>query len=256
MKLPNVDRASFLRDGYVVVEDVLDGIRTEALIKRIERLLAAPPSDISRGAEQPVYQTEAAVVDDPALRTAEQDNPRVVYGIVRHDDLFQQTAVSPQVLTIARSLLGGGVNIVSNQLLLKPPQYGSPKPLHQDQEYFRVEPLDAVVTCWIALDEATEASGCMWYVPGSHELGLLEHKTIEGKSIHRVPDDPRLGYMEAVCVPVPAGSCICHHGLTLHRSGPNKTDGWRRALALHFMAVGSRVTNPQVTSDLYLKIDG
>jgi phytanoyl-CoA hydroxylase len=256
MNLPTMDHETYRSEGYVMVPDVLDGELVAALLERIERLLDADSGGAAGSGQRPVYHTEAAVVDDPALRTAELNAPRVIPAIVRHDDLFRETAKSPQVLSMARGLLGTGVNLVSSQALLKPPRHGSAKPLHQDQEYFRVEPEDAVVTCWIALDDATEASGCMWYTPGSHKLGLIEHKPIEGQSTHRVPDDQRLRGMEAVCVPIPAGSCICHHGLTLHRSGPNHTDGWRRALALHYMAADARCMNADVSPDLYMQIDG
>lgn len=39
---------------------------------------------------------------------------------------------------------------------------------HQDQAYFNVELRTPIVGCWIALDRATEANGCMRVLRGGH----------------------------------------------------------------------------------------
>ena len=36
------------------------------------------------------------------------------------------------------------------------------------------------MTAWIGLDDVTEASGCLWYVPGSHNWGLLPMTGLAG----------------------------------------------------------------------------
>ena len=44
---------------------------------------------------------------------------------------------------------------------------------HQDYSYWtRTKPI-AHLTCWIALDDASEENGCLHYIPGSHRWPLL-----------------------------------------------------------------------------------
>src|ERR1700753_2518094 len=44
------------------------------------------------------------------------------------------------------------------------------------------------VTAWVALSEASELSGCMRMIPGSHKIGIAAHAdtTAEGSIIRRV----------------------------------------------------------------------
>ena len=65
--------------------------------------------------------------------------------------------------------------LLLEQCFMKPPGVGSAKPFHQDNFFFEVDPPDAVVTAWLALDDATVANGCIEYLSGSHKHGLVEH---------------------------------------------------------------------------------
>ena len=71
----------------------------------------------------------------------------------------------------------------------------------------------------------------MNYIPGSHKLGLLPHKSVS--SAHLTPEGS--GFGEEVPVPVKAGSVIFHHLLCLHSSKANTSDKSRRAWALHYV---------------------
>lgn len=39
---------------------------------------------------------------------------------------------------------------------------------HQDATFLYTEPLGRVMGMWIALEDATENNGCLWFIPGSH----------------------------------------------------------------------------------------
>lgn len=40
---------------------------------------------------------------------------------------------------------------------------------HQDATFLYTEPLGRVMGMWIALEDATENNGCLWFIPGSHK---------------------------------------------------------------------------------------
>ena len=49
-----------------------------------------------------------------------------------------------------------------------PPHTGGAIDWHQDDYYFRIDKLNAVGSYWIAFDQATVDSGCMWVIHGVH----------------------------------------------------------------------------------------
>ena len=71
----------------------------------------------------------------------------------------------------------------------------------------------------------------MWYVPGSHLLPVREHRPA-GKGGGALECDD--SESEGVAVPLKAGSCVWHHGGTLHYSRGNSTDRRRRAFITNF----------------------
>jgi ectoine hydroxylase-related dioxygenase (phytanoyl-CoA dioxygenase family) len=166
----------------------------------------------------------AATATKPALRKLSELAPA--------DDFFRSVAMLPQILDIAAELTqsAGPLVLYGDQAFLKPAFEGSEKPQHQDNSYFRITPHDAGVTCWIAVDDSTEQNGCMRYVPGSHKLGLLPHKSLT--PVHLTPD-VNFKLADEVAVPIPAGAAIFHHLLCLHSSRANTSPHSRRAWALH-----------------------
>ena len=81
------------------------------------------------------------------------------------------------------------------------------------------------------LQEATPENGCLYFVPGSHTLEVLPHRSINNDpripGLETVPGtfDPALG----VACPIPAGGCTIHAARTLHYAPPNRSATDRRA---------------------------
>jgi ectoine hydroxylase-related dioxygenase (phytanoyl-CoA dioxygenase family) len=157
---------------------------------------------------------------------------RKAHRLVPHEPLFRAHALHRNLLDIVADLIGTPFSLYDDQALLKPPSVGSPKPPHQDNAYFKVQPADAVITCWCAIDEATLENGCMRYFPGTHKRGLLEHKWIPNTP-HQVPDGFTID--QSVPVPLKPGGIAFHHGLCLHMSGQNTSPNWRRSFICHYV---------------------
>jgi ectoine hydroxylase-related dioxygenase (phytanoyl-CoA dioxygenase family) len=87
----------------------------------------------------------------------------------------------------------------------------------------------------VALTDATEANGCPWVVPGLHRLGTLAH---EYSDIGFVCLQDPVG---AVPAPASAGSIVVFSSLTPHSTGPNRTDGVRKAYIVQFAPSGAAV---------------
>lgn len=195
---------------------------------RIEELCAAWDSDEARRLGM---QQEAAVRGALTERET-QVTVRKFSGLVDHEPVFKGHATDVALLDLVEDIIGAPMCLYADQALLKPPRVGSEKMPHQDNAYFKVEPGDAVVTAWCALDDATVDNGCMHYIPGSHRAGLVGHAGVKGTP-HLVPEG--FDRVAAVAVPIRAGGVIFHHAESLHFSPVNATDTWRRAFVCHYV---------------------
>jgi ectoine hydroxylase-related dioxygenase (phytanoyl-CoA dioxygenase family) len=145
-------------NGYLVVESVLTDEELAGVRRRTEEIVRDP----SRAPEGVSVGREGDTLKDRTRPEAANDAVRALGVLARFDPVFQEVARSSKLLDLVRGLIGPRVKVFRDQMLLKPPG-GQPKPVHQDQSYFRVQPEGALVTAWIALDEATIESGCMAY---------------------------------------------------------------------------------------------
>ncbi len=159
------------------------------------------------------------------------NNIRKIWNLTKHDRVFQVLARHPRILDVVHSLIGPDLKIFVDQTLCKPPRGGSAKPPHQDSAYWTsIDPPNLVI-CWIALDDATENNGCMRFIPGSHTLGVIEHKHLEDFRV----EDEKIPYGREVSVPLKAGGCSFHHSLALHRTDSNTSDNRRIGLTVAYM---------------------
>ncbi len=60
--------------------------------------------------------------------------------------------------------------------MIKPP-YGNPTAWHLDNPYWSFYSRDAI-SIWVALERATLANGCMWYLPGTHKQARYDNAGI------------------------------------------------------------------------------
>jgi ectoine hydroxylase-related dioxygenase (phytanoyl-CoA dioxygenase family) len=237
-------------NGYLVVARLLSADDLAPVERRVSEIVADPsraPAGVEVGRESDTR------LDKSAPRPA-TDSLRKLGSIARFDPVFQTLATNPRLLTVVRGLIGPRVKLFRDQVLLKPPG-GQDKPTHQDQSYFRVEPTDGLITAWIALDDATLENGCMRYVPTSHRHGLFEMELDPARPVHHLPRTSHLDLPAEVMCPVPAGSVIFHHGFTLHRSGVNNTNTWRRAVIFHYAACDARSQTESLNQEVSLEID-
>ena len=239
MKLTSEQKSSWKNDGHLAVENV---IPAELVATERERFdwwcqhwdcPEATPLSVEHETSLPREKWTAKTV-------------RKIHRLEQFDPVFHAHAFHANLLDLVSELIGTPFSLYETQAFLKPPSFGSPKPPHQDNAYFKVKPADAVITCWGAVDDATIENGCMQYYPRSHKAGMIEHKWIEGTP-HQVP----VGFDTSKLVPVPikAGGVIFHHGLALHMSLENRSQNWRRAFACHYIRTDADMTESPVTRD-------
>ncbi len=156
---------------------------------------------------------------------------------------------NPNLLDSVEALLGPEITCNPIQhLRAKPPSSGQETnfynvPWHQDLGVTWEEADHSdIITCWLALVDATVENGCMQVLPGVWKQGLLPHQPGEGGA-HISPDALPPG-IEPVAVPVKRGGAVFMHRCTPHRSTPNFTDGIRWSLDLRYQPTGQPTGRP------------
>lgn len=97
-----------------------------------------------------------------------------------------------------------------------------------------------MVTCWLAVTDATVQNGCLQVIPGSHRGQMMPHCP-----------NPQLGIPDeyiakdiALPVPIKAGGAILFHPLTIHGSLPNTTANVRWSFDLRYNVTGDPTGRP------------
>jgi ectoine hydroxylase-related dioxygenase (phytanoyl-CoA dioxygenase family) len=199
--------------------------------------LALATAEKERAIAKPGYNLDAS--PDGA-----QQAPRKIDHVFPKHEGFRLCLLDDRLTRLVGSLLGAKPLLFSDQIFFKPPRYGSPKPYHQDNFYFRCHPDDQVITSWIALDDVDAANGCLRYIDGSHRGPILPHDPIPGEeSYNSAPPPELIDLSKESLAPVRKGGVVFHHSRTLHTSHRNESDRWRRGYAAHWATAN-------VTSDV------
>lgn len=207
--------------------------------------------------------TDAAVAQRLKTKSGwqNQNNPddyyaRVFTQCVKLADTSKAMArliLDPRIGEMAAKLAGvDGMRVWHDQALIKPP-FGNPTAWHLDNPYWSFSSNDSI-SIWIALDDATLANGCMWYIPGSHKTAKFENAVIGQDVGNLFKIYPQWKKIDPVSVPAKAGTAVWHNGLTAHGAGANMTNRPRRAMTCAFMPEGSTFNGTKnVLPDEYFK---
>jgi ectoine hydroxylase-related dioxygenase (phytanoyl-CoA dioxygenase family) len=128
---------------------------------------------------------------------------------------FSRLLTDPRMAEIAQDIIGPNVELHHNKMFIKPPEKGSPFPMHQDYPYFPHRD-HSMIAMIVHFDDAPEEKGCLRVYPGTHKLGPLEAHG----SDHHASEDlyPIEG---ATPIPAKAGDAIFMSYLLVHGSGVN-----------------------------------
>ena len=151
------------------------------------------------------------------------------------DDLYSRLVRLRRIVSAMGEFLEDEVYHYHHKLMLKQPRVGGAWEWHQDYGYWYnygcLYP--TMGSCYIAIDRATRANGCLQVIPGSHHLGRLEHGKVAGQTgadpqrIEAILERLPLRYME-----MEPGDGLFFHGNLLHRSDANTSPDPRWSLIL------------------------
>ena len=152
--------------------------------------------------------------------------------------LISRIAKHPAVLDVIEGILGPDIMIFAGEFFIKEPNTKQIVSMHQDLTYWGLGAIDGLVTAWIPLSPATPESGCMDFVAGSHKNAILEHEdTFHENNMLSRGQEVKVDVAEAdkTAIEIHPGQMSLHHGLTIHGSGPNRSNDRRIAAVIRYI---------------------
>lgn len=220
------EQVRFYREnGFVQIDHVLTESELEELREYMEEVMTvenglAPKTDTKDGAYYRVLNQKVNTWRDHG-------------GMGKY-------SFHPRFARMALQLTGAsGIRFFHDHALWKMSGDSKPTPWHQDLPYWPMNESGAL-SIWIALDDVNEQNGCMMFVPTSHTVGKLTGiDLVNPQDIYEYVKGTHIERTTPVKVPLKAGSCTFHNGLTFHYAHANITDKPRRALAIIYIPDGT-----------------
>jgi ectoine hydroxylase-related dioxygenase (phytanoyl-CoA dioxygenase family) len=226
--------AQYATEGFVLIKNLITADEAAAYRAESHRLLAA-----LGGQDDPTWASARSVAGDRATRLMHLHDAQF------YSAAFSRLLVDDRFTSVAAAVLGGpgNVQLHHTKLFVKPPENGSPFPLHQDHPFFP-HSLHRVGAAIFHFDDVPEERGCVRVIPRSHLQGPLEHDP--AGSFH-LPDVP---FEAAVPQPAEAGDVLFFTYLTIHGSGVNVSDEARTTWLIQFRDPADRVIGDHHTGSL------
>lgn len=208
-------RASYERDGFAIVREVLDLDLVAEANAHVDWLLAK----------------------HPALRPE-----HLHHTLCQHDPFWIRLVSDERLLDLAEQFIGPDIALYGTHYICKPPYDGQAVLWHQDGSYWPLEPME-VVTLWLALTDTTPENGCMRVIPGTQDMDLqaLRQRTDIPNVLNSGMDDAIVDESRALdCILAP-GDVSVHHPNVIHGSNANTSPRWRRGLTIRYIPTTTRI---------------
>jgi ectoine hydroxylase len=223
MRLTPEQRAHYERDGFLIFPQLFTRDEVDILRREVARVAMVETDAVVR---------EGAVRAPKSLfRLHESDGPTA-------SPAFRAACRLPRLLGVAQGLLGAGdLYLHHSKVNVKTAIEGSVWPWHQDYGSWKRDGIARpdMATVMIALDDASEFNGCLYFLPGSHRRGRVDpyFDASTPYKLWAVPPAEIRAVMAESAPPVAvtgrAGMAAIFHCNLMHASGHNLSaeDRWQ-----------------------------
>ena len=191
-----------------------------------------------------------------ALERAEQKRGSLHY-LAKVHTIFRspfELATLPSALDVVEQLIGPDILLFNVTYIIKEAGAASHVSWHQDLTYWGLSD-DDQVSMWLALSPATNETGCMKMLPGSHKNGRRDHSAtddennvlLQGQTVSDIDET------DSVLCPLEPGEASFHHGWTLHASTPNTGTDRRIGLNVQYIAPNVRQTKHDMDTTILVR---
>jgi len=219
------------RDGFIA----LNAITNADEVTSIRATLSSLFSNQIGAKEGSMFDTLTSDPGEESGRSIQMTNPADYAPELRRTQFVRNAT------KIARQVLSPDAMLTFDLALLKPALIGKGTPWHQDEAYREPGFIHDELTFWMPLQNVGRDDGCMVFIPGSHHLGLLEHRSVNNDPrAHALECCDTFPEAEAIDRPLPSGGCTIHNSRTIHCTRDNTSRVDRYAYILVFCAPPKR----------------
>lgn len=186
------------------------------------------------------FEEDAFLTDGTLKQSKEKSINKIGHALHDLDPVFNEFSRTPQLRELVSNLEIVRPLLLQSMYIFKQPKIGGEVTCHQDSTFLYTEPQD-IAGLWFALEDATLENGCLWAIPGGHQLGLKSRwvRNEVGGMEFDVFDSSPFREDELVPLGVEKGSLIVLNGLLPHKSLANRSEKSRHAYTLHVISSGS-----------------
>lgn len=246
----------YRRDGYLVLPGFVKIEECDRLRERAEQLVKDfDPSEaisifstheqsrvtddyfLGSGDKIRFFFEENAFDSGGNLRQAKEKSiNKIGHALHDLDPVFDSFSRTAELKALALALEVEQPLLLQSMYIFKQPNIGGEVTCHQDRTFIYTEPM-SMIGLWFALEDATIENGCLWAIPGGHELGLKSRwvRAPEGGMRFDVFDDAAWPEDKLAPLEVRKGTLIVLHGLLPHKSLENRSSKSRHAYTLHLI---------------------
>jgi ectoine hydroxylase-related dioxygenase (phytanoyl-CoA dioxygenase family) len=218
--------AAYRRDGFVVIDNVLDNSEVEALRRVTDDLIERSRTVVEHDAVYDLEPTHSAA--EPRVRRIKL--PHRVHPV------YAATMRHPRILAALRELIGPAIRFDISKLNLKSAGYGAAVEWHQDWAFYP-HTNDDLAAVGVMMDDMELQNGPLLCIPGTHRGQAYDHHGEDGCFCGAMnPSKGEVDYAGAVACTGKAGSISIHHARTVHGSAVNTSQLSRRLLLLEYRA--------------------
>ncbi len=219
-------------DGYVIIRNLVNRTCVDTFKTEVERIIRGGPEIHPELFD---LEKKARNGKENAIPIGERYRKLKQLGTY-NETLWDNGFAHPDIVKVARDLLGESILLKFSSVFLKPARSGGATPWHQDIGLWRDDNHEAL-NLWMAIDAATRDNGCLQFVPGSHKGPVIPHIQYED-GVH--PELPREACrdLKVVHVELQPGDVVFWHSNMWHYSPPNYSDKRR-------IGIGAVMINPQ-----------
>jgi ectoine hydroxylase-related dioxygenase (phytanoyl-CoA dioxygenase family) len=219
------DFATYRRDGFIVLPDILTRDEVEALRHVTEEFVRNARSVAANDDIYDLEETHSAA--EPRVR-------RIKTPHLHHSE-YAAAARHPKIIEVLTDLWGT-VRFDTGKLNMKSAGFGAPVEWHQDWAFYP-HTNDDLAAVGIMLDDCGLENGPMMVIPGSHLGPVYDHHGPDGRFCGALdPDACGLDVSAAVPCLGKAGSITVHHVRAVHGSATNFSGKERRFLLFQYRA--------------------
>ncbi|HJZ81416.1 MAG TPA: phytanoyl-CoA dioxygenase family protein [Pyrinomonadaceae bacterium] len=242
------------RNGFLVLKDFVSRDACDALRKRAGELVSEfnPAGVVSifstreqtrssddyfleSGDKIRFFFEENAFNPDGMLRqNKEQSINKIGHALHDLDPVFDGFSRSHGLKQLVSDLGIENPLLLQSMYIFKQPRIGGEVNCHQDGTFLYTEPLK-LIGLWFALEDATIENGCLWAIPGGHQIGLKSRflRADGGGTRFEVLDESPWPEENLQPLEVEKGTLIVLHPLLPHLSRENRSAKSRHAYTLH-----------------------